>query len=165
VLDAARHWFLQLSPLQQAAGLTVLTAIPWIELRGSIPLAIALGWHPVAAGILCALANCLIIAPSYAFLEVFYRRRLARYRIFRRLVDATRSRGASMVERYQLLGLALFVAVPFPGTGAYSGVALAWLLGLRRWPAMGAVALGVCGAGAAVTLVASGAMVALRRWI
>lgn len=165
MLDAARHWLLELSPFQQAAGLTVLTAIPWIELRGSIPLAIALGWHPLAASGVCVLANCLIIAPSYVFLEVFYRRWLSRYPLFRRMVEAVRDRGAAIVERYQLLGLALFVAIPLPGTGAYSGITLAWLLGLRRWPAMGAVALGVLGAGAVVTLVASGAAAALRRWI
>jgi uncharacterized membrane protein len=165
VLDAARHWLLGLTPLQQAAGLAVLTAIPWVELRGSIPLAIALGWDPVAASALCVLANCLVIAPAHLFLDVFYRRWLARYPIFRGAVEGVRGRGAAMVERYQLLGLALFVAIPLPGTGAYSGVTLAWLLGLRRWPAMGAVALGVLGAGAAVTLVASGAAVALRRWI
>jgi uncharacterized membrane protein len=50
----------------------------------------------------------------------------------------------------------LFVAVPLPGTGAYSGTLLAWLLGLDRRRAGLAIAAGVLGAGAVVTLAALG---------
>ncbi|MBI3997447.1 MAG: small multi-drug export protein [Armatimonadetes bacterium] len=140
-----------------------LTALPWIELRGSIPLGLALGWHPLAAFAVGVAANCLIIVPSYYVLEVCYHRWFSRVAFLRRLVERVRERGAGLVERYELLGLALFVAVPLPGTGAYAGVTLGWLMGLNRWRAWGAVAAGVVVAGIAVTLVASGAVVAFRR--
>ncbi|MDR7484345.1 MAG: small multi-drug export protein [Armatimonadota bacterium] len=164
LLEQARTWLVGLSVPVQALGVVGVTAVPGVELRGSIPLAVALGWHPLAAGILGTLANCLIIVPSYYALELFYDRWFSRIALLRRLVEGVRARGASLVERYKLLGLTLFVAVPLPGTGAYSGVTLAWLLGLRRWPAMAAVALGVVIAGAAVTLAAGGAAVAIRQW-
>lgn len=162
MLDAARLWLSGLSPVGQAVGIVGLTLVPWIELRGSIPLAIALGWDPVAAGATGIIANWLIIVPGYFFLDLFYERWFSRFAFIRRLVTRVREKGAGLVERYELLGLALFVAVPLPGTGAYSGTLLAWLLGLRRWRAMAAVAAGVAAAGVAVTLVATGALIALR---
>lgn len=163
MLDAARLWLSGLSPAEQAVGIIGLTLVPWIELRGSIPLAIALGWHPLAAGVLGIAANWLIIVPGYVFLELCYHRWLSRFAPWRRIVERVRVRGTAMVERYELLGLALFVAVPLPGTGAYSGTLLAWLLGVDRRKGLGAVALGVALAGVAITLVASGAAAALRR--
>lgn len=164
MLEASRHWLAGLTPAQQVFGVVALTAVPWIELRGAIPLAIALGWDPVAAGVTGIIANWLIIVPGYFFLDLFYERWFSRFAFIRRLVKRVREKGAGLVERYELLGLALFVAVPLPGTGAYAGTLLAWLLGLRRWRAMAAVALGVALAGIAVTLVASGALVALRTF-
>ncbi|MDQ7859840.1 MAG: small multi-drug export protein [Armatimonadota bacterium] len=163
-LAAAREWLLGLPPAQQAVGLAALTLLPWIELRGSIPVAIALGWHPLTAAALAVAVNCLLVPPTYFGLEWFYARWLSRVSLVRRVVEGVRGRGGALVERYELLGLALFVAVPLPGTGAYSGTALAWLVGLPRWRAMAAVAAGVAGAGVAVTLLATGAAVALRRW-
>jgi uncharacterized membrane protein len=162
-LDAVQHWLAALSPAEQAVGVGVLTLVPWIELRGSIPLAIALGWSPLTAGLVGVLVNWCVIVPGYLFLDLCYTRWLSRFAVVRRVVARVRAKGGGLVERYELLGLALFVAVPLPGTGAYSGTLLAWLLGLPRWRAMGAVALGVLIAGIAVTLIASGAAVAFRR--
>jgi uncharacterized membrane protein len=163
MLDASRQWLTGLTPAQQMLGIVALTVVPWIELRGAIPLALALGWDPVAAGALGIVANWSIIVPGYFFLDLCYARWLSRFAAVRRLVARVRAKGAGLVERYELLGLVFFVALPLPGTGAYSGTLLAWLLGLRRWPAMAAVAVGVAGAGVAVTLAASGVLVALRR--
>jgi uncharacterized membrane protein len=162
-LDLAREWLLGLGPVAQALGIAALTLVPWIELRGSIPLAIALGWHPVAAAALAIGVNCALVLPTYFALDLFYARWLSRIHLVRRTVEGARRRGAAVVDRYELLGLALFVAVPLPGTGAYSGTALAWLAGLPRWRAMAAVAAGVVVAGGAITLLAVGAAVALRR--
>lgn len=162
-LDAARQWLAGLTPVQQVAGVVLLTALPWIELRGSIPLGVALGWHPVTAGAVAIAANWLIILPSYFVLDLFYARWFSRVAWVRRLVERVRARGGAIVERYELLGLALFVAVPLPGTGAYAGVTLAWLSGLPRWRGMAAVAVGVAIAGVVVTLAVSGAVAAFRR--
>lgn len=57
-----------------------------------------------------------------------------------------------MVEKYERLGLVLFVAVPLPGSGAWTGSILAFLLGLNFWTAFLCIALGVFVAGVVVTV-------------
>ncbi len=141
-----------------------ITIIPWIELRGSIPVGVARGYHPLWVLAITVAANCAVILPAFALLDLTYDRWLSRWPFFRAQVSRVRAAGSRYVARYQLLGLALFVAIPLPGTGAYSGTLLAWLLGLRRGAAAGAIAAGVLGAGIVVTLVSTGVIAALRRF-
>ena len=51
------------------------------------------------------------------------------------------------MDNWGFLALALFVAVPLPGTGAWTGTLVAWVLGLERWKSFLAIALGVTIAG------------------
>jgi uncharacterized membrane protein len=108
--------------------------------------------------------NCLIIPLAFFILDLTYDRWLSRFALIRRQVERVRKAGGALVERYELLGLTLFVAVPLPGTGAYSGVLLAWLLGMHRRASMLAIAAGVIIAGLVVTLIAGGALAGLR-WL
>jgi uncharacterized membrane protein len=85
--------------------------------------------------------------------------RLSRYplgaRFFNWLFARTRRRGRT-VEKYETLGLMLFVAIPLPVTGAWTGTAAAFIFGIRfRW-ALPAIVAGVCVAGVVVTLVTQG---------
>lgn len=143
--------------------LVAITAVPWIELRGSIPVGIAMGYPPLLVFALAVIANCLVILPGFLVLDLLYDRWLSKLAWVRRQVDRVRASGASYLERYELIGLALFVGVPLPGTGAYAGTLLAWLAGLERRRAVLAIAAGVLAAGTAVTLVATGVVAALRR--
>ncbi|HEY3246946.1 MAG TPA: small multi-drug export protein [bacterium] len=139
-----------------------VTLVPWIELRGAIPLGMAMGFHPLAVFAVAVAANCLVILPGFLALDLLYERWWARVPWVRRQVERVRAQGGRFVERYELLGLALFVAVPLPGTGAYSGTLLAWLLGLERRRAGAAIAAGVVGAGIVVTLAVTGVASFLR---
>lgn len=139
-----------------------VTLVPWIELRGAIPLGVAMGYHPLVIFAVSVAANCLVIVPGFVALDLLYARWLGRVPWVRRQVERVRAQGGRYVERYELLGLALFVAVPLPGTGAYSGTLLAWLLGLDRRRAGVAIAAGVVGAGIAVTLAVTGVVSFLR---
>ena len=81
--------------------------------------------------------------------------RLRRTRPMRALVDWLLARGerkSASVRRYGLAGLALFVAVPVPGTGAWTGAIIASLLGFRFWPAFWALLVGTLGAGIIVSI-------------
>ncbi len=143
------------------AMLVGLTLVPWIELRGSIPLGLAwdLPWAAVAA--VAIVTNSLVFVPVYLALAFAYERWL-KGTLAGGLVERARSRGQRLVERYGALGLALFVAVPVPGTGAYSGTALAFLMGVPPWRAFVAVTVGVALAGLVVTLLSSGVLAGLR---
>ncbi len=63
-----------------------------------------------------------------------------------------------MVKKYETLGLFLLVAIPLPGTGAWTGALVAALMGLRMKFALPAIAGGVAAAGVLVTLVCRGVL-------
>ena len=136
--------------------LAFITVVPWIELRGSIPYGIGSGMNPAFVFFFVLALNIAIIPLIYIGLEVFYKRFFIRYRLFRNVVESVRKRGEKYIQKYGLLGLAIFVGIPLPGTGAYSGTALAWLLGMKRGKSFLSVALGVLMAGILVTLFSVG---------
>jgi len=121
----------------------VVSIIPWIELRGAIPLAFQQGEQVYLPLIL--LANLAIFWPGYYFLELMYHRLPEGGWVHRKL-EGIRLKAHPLVEKYGFLGLAVFVAIPIPGTGAYSGTAAAWLLKMEPKRAFLAVSLGVFGA-------------------
>lgn len=140
-----------------------LTLVPWVELRGAIPLGIAMGYHPLWIMTVAVVANCALIVPTFAALDLLYARWFSRWAFLRRQLERVRVSGGAYLDRYGLPGLALFVAVPLPGTGAYSGTLLAWVMGVRRRSAVVAIAAGVLGAGLMVTLAATGVITLIQR--
>ena len=145
--------------------LLVVTFLPYVELRGSIPLGIALGMNPTSVFLVCTSANVLIIPPILLLLDIgfnwFFRIGWARRHVYTRVEHFRRS-AARRVGRYGLWGLAGFVAIPLPGTGAYSGCLAAYLLGMEKKRSMVAVSAGVVAAGILVTLASVGFLKALH---
>ena len=134
----------------------LVTLLPWVELRGSIPLAIAMGYSPLSAFLLCTAVNILIMFPVFVFLDLFFPFVYRHFPVFEHAVMSTREKGRQYVRKYGVIGLALFVAVPLPGTGVYSGVLAAYLLGLSRHRTYTAISLGALFAGVLVTLLSTG---------
>jgi len=148
------------------ALLTVLIAmLPISELRGAIPWALWVGGLPwTTAYLLALLGNIIPVLPILGLLgpaERQFRRWPPMDRFFTWLFERTRSR-SSLVERYEALGLMLFVAVPLPVTGAWTGCVAAYLFGIRRRYALPAIVAGVAIAGVVVTLAALGVIGGLR---
>jgi uncharacterized membrane protein len=119
-----------------------LTWVPWIELRGSVPVAIANDERLYLPLIL--LANLAIFWPGFYFLELVYHR-IPEASWLHRKLEGIRAKAHPLVEKYGVIGLAVFVAIPLPGTGAYSGTAAAWLLDMDPKRAFLGVSLGVAG--------------------
>jgi len=151
--------------------LTVLVAmLPIAELRGSIPLALSLKLPVARAFWLSVFGNLIPILPALFLLEPVsrYLRKIPLFdRFFTWLFQRTLSR-SKIIERLELIGLALFVAVPLPLTGAWSGAVAAFLFRFRVRDAFVAIAFGVLGAGVVVTLTCLGfirlAPLFLARW-
>ena len=133
----------------------VAAALPVSELRGAIPLAIGVyGYDPWQAYLLAVLGNLLPVVPLLLFLgpvSDWLRRFTFWDKFFTWLFSRTRRKYIREHESFSLTALALFVAVPLPVTGAWTGCAIAFLVGFRFWPAFAAISAGVLLAGVIVT--------------
>jgi len=133
------------------------TVSPISELRGGIPLGILkYELDPWLTFFIAVIVNALIFFPVFFALRLFYDKLLCRIPLFNKYLDSLRKRGKPKVDKYGFWGLALFVAVPLPLTGAYTGTILAWLLGMDWKKAFPAVGLGVIVAGVVVLLITLG---------
>lgn len=133
----------------------ILSMLPIAELRGGIPLAVANDIPLYVAYIMCVIANILVIPIFYIFLEtahkLFYKIKPYRF-IFDRYVIRTQRKADANVRKYGYWGIMLFVAIPLPITGAYTGTLAAWLLKLSFKRAFWYLALGVVIAGVIVSV-------------
>lgn len=142
--------------MNQILQVILLSLLPISELRGGIPLAIAYHFTPLAAFLICTLVNIIIIPIVFIFLETLNRLFLeipAYDRFFHKTLERVRHKIHKKVEKYGYLGLMIFVAIPIPGTGAYTGTLGAWALGMSKKKAFAYISLGVIIAGIIVTLV------------
>ena len=149
--------------VRQSIYLILVTLIPALELRASIPygvlgnekLGITPGMMPWPVVVLiCVLANIvlgwavfLVLGPLFTWLDRFAW--FARY--CHPWLDRTRKRLKPYVDKYGELGVAVFIGIPLPGSGVYTGAMGAFLLGLDRRKFAMANVLGVLIAAAIVT--------------
>lgn len=140
--------------------LTVLVSmVPVVELRGGIPFGVGVGL-PVWAAFLAAVIGNLIPVP---FIIVYIRRifQWMRRRLpkLNSLVDRLERKAhlkGRRVNKYKYLGLAIFVAIPLPGTGAWTGSLAAAFLDMPLRRAIPSVVAGVLAAGAAISILTYG---------
>lgn len=140
--------------------LVLITLVPWIELRGSIPYGIGLGLDPFVVFLVCVFTNILLLFPTFFFLDHFFRF-IKHWGLVGRVVSKVQRKASRYVDRWGFLGLTVFVMIPWPGTGAYSGALAAYLLGVPRKKAFKAITAGVFIAGVLVTLASIGFKVLL----
>lgn len=129
---------------------TLLCLLPISELRGGLPLLLASGVHPLVAYFFCVLVNSLVTPLLILFLNSINRLllKLKAYRAFyEKTLERARRKVKPKVERWGFWGLTIFVAIPLPLTGAYTGVLGGWILGLRLKQIFLAVTAGVWLAG------------------
>ena len=144
----------------------LISMVPLIELRGAIPYGLALELDPLFTYALAILGNCLPVP----FILFFIKRILgwmqaSRVRLFNRVatwVIEKGQRGFHKVQRYAVFGLFLFVAIPLPGTGAWTGALAAALLNMRMKYALPSIVAGVAIAGVIMTLASYGVVAAFE---
>ena len=139
--------------------LTFTTAmVPVVELRGAIPVGIAAGLPPAVACATAILGNLLPVP----FIMLLVRRVfgwLRDTRLFGSRIVSLERRAHLMgriVRKYRLPGLVVLVAIPLPGTGAWTGALVASLLDIRLRTALPAILLGLVIAGGITTAVTLG---------
>lgn len=132
----------------------IISILPVIELRGAIPVAILLFKIPWATAVLLSvLGNMLPIAFLLLFLDLILKL-LSKVSWGKRFADwmiqRAETKGKSL-QRYQALGLIIFVGIPLPGTGAWTGSLIASVFKFRFWHSLFYIFLGVLMAAAIVT--------------
>ena len=136
----------------------IVSMLPIIELRGAIPFGISLGldWWIVFA--LSVLGNILPVP----FIIMFFRPiidYLENTKLFGKFASKIKNRTKSKVSdvtKYKMFGLFLFVAIPLPGTGAWTGAAIAAIMKMRIKHSLPAILVGVLCAGVIMTAVSCG---------
>jgi uncharacterized membrane protein len=133
----------------------IISMLPFFELRGGIPFAVAAGTDVWQAFVFCTIANIAVIPLIYLFLDTLHGvlMKISLYkRIFTKVVHKTRKKVEKYVQKYGYFGLLIFVSIPIPGSGAWAGVLGAWLLGMEKIRAMKYIAAGVAVAGIILAL-------------
>ena len=144
------QWVQDRTGLPPAGVVLVISALPIVELRGSVPVGIALFHMNPALVYALSVAGNMLPVPLILWLFKPLSARASRSKLGRRFFDWLTHRArrkASEVEKYEFLGLAIFVAIPLPATGAWTGAMIGSLLGIRFGRAMASVLLGVLTAG------------------
>lgn len=125
----------------------IISMIPILELRGGLLVAGPLLGVPVARAVpLCIIGNIipvpfilLLITPIFNWLK--------KTKTFQPMVTKLENKAMSksdQIEKYEFWGLVLFVGIPLPGTGAWTGSLIAALLGIKFKKAFPAVVIGIC---------------------
>ncbi len=132
-----------------------LSMIPWLESRYVIPFAISsFGWDWWQAFPIAVAGNMLpvpFILLFFKFAEKFLRNYKFWTRIMNWLFSRTRRRANSKIQKYEYLGLILFVAIPLPFTGAWTGSLIAYLFDLKFSKSLLTIFIGVIIAASVMT--------------
>ena len=139
----------------------IVSMFPIVELRGAIPvgsLAFNIPWY--WCYILSVLGNLLPIPFILLFIEklIGWFKKTKHLRKFGLWLEARAAKNTPKVQRFEIFGLMLFVAIPLPMTGAWTGALVAALTGMKFKNSMISIICGVLIAGAVVTLIVQGAL-------
>ncbi|MBR3704547.1 MAG: small multi-drug export protein [Oscillospiraceae bacterium] len=139
---------------------TVLVSmIPVVELRGGIPFGVTAGLSVPAAYLAAVIGNLLPIPFIIVYIRRIFQWMRKTFPRLDRMVDALERKAhlkGKTISRYKYLGLAIFVAIPLPGTGAWTGALAAAFLDMPLRRAMPAIILGVLTAGIVISILTFG---------
>ena len=158
MLDSLSLW-LHETPLGETLLTMLISMLPVVELRGGLPAGVAMGL-PIPVAFAASLVGNMIAVP---FIILFVRPlfRWVRVHIPRlggfvaRLESRAKEKSVD-VSRYQTWGLLIFVAIPLPGTGAWTGALIAAVLNMRLKRAVPVIFAGVVIAGCIITVLTYG---------
>ena len=137
----------------------IISMLPVFELRGAIPVGVYLGLPVWKAAAISLVGNMLPTPFIIAFVRVVFNWIRAHVRWLAGFVDrmeAKAEKNREKIMRGVFWGLLVFVAIPLPGTGAWTGAAIAALLDIRMSRALPAILVGVLIAGIIVSLATAG---------
>lgn len=146
----------QLSEYLRAFGMSM---VPVLELRGSLIYAAAAGLNPWISYLVCVIGNILPVPILILFVRPVFEWMKRTAPFLRRIAEKLEKKAADksdVINKYEMLGLFVLVAIPLPGTGAWTGSLVAAVLGMRLKDSIPMIALGVLAAGLIMTAMCFG---------
>lgn len=143
----------------------IISLLPILELRGGLIAASLLDISPLTAFLVCMAANILVI-PFVLFMIEAILSFLSRFKRIGSLIEKFKKKTLkkkSTIGKYGYWGIMLFVAIPLPGSGAWTGCLLAVLLGLDKKKSFLAALLGVFIAGVVMLIFSYGILKGIIR--
>lgn len=150
--------------LKSYGMLFLISMAPLAELRGAIPVGVAMGLEPWPIWLISVIGNMIPVPFIILCIRGIFQWMKRRKGFCARLAECMEqkaAKGARLFYKYELLGLFILVAVPLPGTGAWTGALVAAMLRLRLKAAVPVIGLGVCTAGIAMLVLSYGVSVFL----
>ncbi len=136
--------------------------IPIIELRGAIPLGAAIGLPWWQSYILSVLGNMVPVPFILIFIKKIIswmsRSKVKIFNKFAGFLNRKAEKNRAKIEKYSFWGVCLFVAVPLPVTGAWTGSLVSAMIEMKFWKAVVSALLGVMIAGVIMSLVSYGVL-------
>ena len=147
-MEVLVHWFTDnLSQhISREMVIFIISMIPILELRGGLLAASLLKVSAAKAIPICIIGNIIPIPFILLFIRQIFKQ-MKKTKIFHGMIERLEKRAmgkSDQIKRYEFLGLLLFVGVPLPGTGAWTGSLIAALLGMKFKKAFPAVIVGIC---------------------
>ena len=136
----------------------IISLLPILELRGGLIAARILGVEFIKAFIICYIANILPVPFILLFINWIFNK-MSKWKPTKKIVDWLSNKTLKkkdQINKYGYFGLFLFVGIPLPGTGAWTGSLLAILLNLDKKKSFITIALGVLAAGIIMSLLSYG---------
>lgn len=155
MIETIENFLININP---SFGVFVVSMLPIIELRGAIPLGIGLGLNWLWVYVISIIGNMLPIPFVIRIIRPLIEW-LVHSKAFSKVgkwLDSRTKEKTKQITKYKKIGLLIFVAVPLPGTGAWSGAMAAGLLNMRLKDALPVIFAGVLIAGVAMTLISLG---------
>ena len=138
----------------------LISMVPVLELRGAIPAGVAAGLSVKEALVVSIIGNLLPVPIIILFVRKVFdwmRKKSERLDFLVCRFEEKAKKQSVMIDKYEWFGLVLLVAVPLPGTGAWTGALVAAMLNMRLKRALPAVFIGVVIAGIVVSYITYGA--------
>ena len=148
---------------QTGGGEAIFTALvsmlPVVELRGGLPFGVSMGLPLIVAFFASVIGNMIPVPFIVVYIRRIFEWMRKRMPRFNHLVDRLEKKAqlkGQTVMKYRFWGLLILVAIPLPGTGAWTGALVAALLNMRLREAIPAILVGVLIAGLIISVVTYG---------
>ena len=136
----------------------LMSMVPIIELRGALPSGVAMGLSPWTAFAVSVIGNMVPVPFIILFIRRIFEwmKRFDAFRSIAERLEAKAQKHEDKIVKYEALGLFLLVALPLPGTGAWTGSLVAAIFDLRLRSAVPVIFAGVVTAGLIVLFITYG---------